>query len=312
MKKISMLLIISAFYALEALERWHSPQKHLRYHEVCFLTSHNSYAAHRHGYWYAQQTWTIAEQLAAGVRGLMLDLHEESDHSIILCHGNPFITKCIRSGKSHMSFHEALKTIRSFLKAHDKEIVTIFLENYVRDTQTLDNAFLEAQLETSILSPADWNPVEKNGWPSIEWMQKQNKRLIIFNPKEQTAYTYNQWQHVVENQWGAIYPMRACKERSESKKWRSHPRYLYCVNSFPRLKFTWDNSYAYFNSTGLDILLKKLTHGLDSSYCRDRLPNFISIDFVNEGDGMKRVNLINKKAHNPEIRKRCFYAVQAV
>ena len=47
------------------------------------------------------------------------------------------------------------------------------------------------------------------------------------------------------------------------------------------------------NSIGLDKLLDQLTRGLGNRYAKGRLPNFISLDFINEGDGMSRVNKIN-------------------
>ncbi len=309
MKYLSIVLACAFFCAVQGLSRWQPPAAHIRYNEVCFLTSHNSYAATGHGYYYAQQTWTIKEQLEAGVRGLMLDIHEDSSHKIMLCHGNPFITRVICRGKSPIPFHEALVTMRQFLEHNADAIITIFLENYVQSQQLLDAAFLDAGLEPYILTPAAWNPVAKGGWPTIGWMRKKNKRLLIFNPPGQTIFTFNQWEHVVENQWGALPPSRACKERNESKKWRANPRYLYAVNYFPRLKFRFDNAYAHLNTTGLDVVLKRLSKGLDKNYCKKRLPNFLCIDFVDEGDGMKRVNEINERAQNQDDRKRLFYRI---
>ena len=98
MKRSIIFFACSVFSALYGLSQWRSADPELRYDEVCFLVSHNSYAATDHGYFYAQQQWGIKKQLEAGVRGLMLDIHEDSAHNIILCHRNAFITKFICRG----------------------------------------------------------------------------------------------------------------------------------------------------------------------------------------------------------------------
>ncbi len=294
MRKWNILLLSAVFFnnCLFALSLWQSPDAQLRYHEVCFLTSHNSYAAKDHGYYYAQQRWSIQQQLEAGVRGLMLDTHKDSKTGeVILCHASEWITKIICAGKPHTKLEEALITVRDFLSAHPTEIVTIFLENYVRDKSTLDAPFKSSGLEPFILTPCEWDPTQ--GWPTIGWMQKNNKRLVIFNSIEKTDLTFYQWEHVVENQWGTLHHGKAAKERHESRTYRSHVRYLYVANYFPRLKINFGKGYEAINSTELDTFLTRLQEGLGNGYCKERLPNFVSLDFVDEGDGMKRVNHIN-------------------
>ena len=265
-----------------------------RYNEVCFLTSHNSYAAKEHGYYYAQQRWTIKQQLEAGVRGLMLDTHLDSKtNKVILCHRSEWVNKLICAGKPHMLAHTALETIRDFLANNPHEVVTIFLENYIHDAALVDSCFSNAGLEAYILAPHDWDPVVHDGWPTLSWLHTHNKRLIIFNSIEKTHFAYNQWEHVIENQWGSIYTAQACKERPESRRFRSRKRYLYLLNYFPRLKINFGAGYGFINSTGLETFLQAASNGLGGGYCKQRSPNFISLDFVDEGDGMKCVNEIN-------------------
>lgn len=291
------------FCHLSGLSTLQAPENKLRYNEVCFLTSHNSYAAKQHGYYYAQQRWTIKQQLEAGVRRLMLDTHLDSKtDKVILCHRSEWVNKLICAGKPHMLAHAALVTIREFLESHPGEIITIFLENYIHDSSVIDFCFKNAELEKYILSPSDWDPVVQDGWPTLAWMQEHNKRLVVFNSIEKTYFAYNQWQHVIENQWGSIYYPQACKERPESCRYRSCKRYLYVVNYFPRLKINFGNGYALINSSGLTGLLKALRKGLGGGYCKERMPNFISLDFVDEGDGMKFVNEINARTNGPSSR----------
>ena len=170
-----------------------------------------------------------------------------------------------------MKLHEALITIREFLENNPSEIITIFLENYIKDRAIIDGSFKTAGLEEFILAPSQWDPLEHDGWPTIEWMQKNNKRLLIFNSIEKTELAYNQWEHVIENQWGALPISHACKERNESRAYRSCKRYLYLINYFPRLKVNFGGNYATtVNSTDLDILLTRISRGLGKGYCKDR------------------------------------------
>lgn len=308
MKKLTMLLISAAiiYIPCHGLSQWQSPDPHRHYHEVCFLTAHNAYASQAHGYRYAQQRLSIRQQLDAGVRALMLDTHKNSlTGEVILCHRSEWVNKMICGGKQAMNIQATITTIKEFLIAHPTEIITIFLENYVREKSLIDGAFRD--LEPFILTPADWNPLRKHGWPTIGWMQKHNKRLVIFNSIEKTDLTYYQWQHVVENQWGALYPSQAARERPESAAFRTHPRYLYVINYFPRLKINFGAGYAIINTTGLDAILHRLQEGLGKGYAKKRFPNFVGLDFVDEGDGMQRVLSFNKK---PEYET-FFYCLKA-
>lgn len=281
--------------SLMALSSWQTPDASVRYNDICFLTSHNSYAAKAHGYYYAQQNLSIREQLNAGVRGLMLDTHKHSkSDTVILCHRNEWVNSLLCGGKPPATMEEALIVIREFLEKNPTEVITIFLENYVRSKNLSDLPYKRVGLEKLILRPSDWNPAQKDCWPTLAWMQKHNKRLVIFNSIEQTELSYNQWEHVIENQWGALPLRHATKERPESKRYRNVKRFLYVVNYFPRLKVNYGGGYHKINSIDLGACLKKALQGLGGGYCKERLPNFISLDFIDEGNGMHYVNEINR------------------
>ena len=38
--------------------------------------------------------------------------------------------------------------------------------------------------------------------------------------------------------------------------------------------------------------MKQIINGLDDDYCSQRLPNFISIDYVDKGDAMKQITAL--------------------
>jgi len=272
---------------------WRPISGNLRYDEVCHLTSHNSYAATEYGYLYAQQNLSLEKQLAYGVRGLMLDIGQ-SDQKVILIHKNSFITKLICRGKEPMLFKHSLEAIKQFLDEHPLEVITIFLETYVKDLHLIDKACVEAGLDSYALTEQHWQS-SKKGWPTFEWMRKHNKRLIIFNSTGETTYCLNEWKHVVENQWGTVHPVRACKERRESKAWKSEPRSLYLLNYFPFFDLNMKKSYERINTDGLSKFLERaLSKGLDTRSQPSYHPTFLCLDYIEIGNGLAHVMQINE------------------
>ena len=61
------------------------------------------------------------------------------------------------------------------------------------------------------------------------------------------------------------------------------------------MKVNFGKGYEAINSVELDRFLDHLQQGLGDGYCKNRLPNLICLDFVDEGDGMRKVSLINSR-----------------
>lgn len=294
---ILLLLLIINFKIILTLEIL--PYRERRYDQVTFLTSHNSYASQRHGYRYAQQRLTLQEQLDYGVRGFMLDTYRSAslfhNDCITLCHGSSIINRFITTGKSAMTLIEGLKIIKTFLVNNPEEVITIFLENYVVDSSFLDQAFIDSGVASLIFKPTDWNFNCYNQWPTLKWMQKNNKRLVIFNSRGQTQFTFNEWEHVIENQYGTLNIKKALQERKESQYYADQPRSLLLVNYIPTLRFNLGKSYTVVNSVFLSKLLSMLYQsGLEPyGLGRFKTPNFINIDFVDEGSARSFVDICN-------------------
>lgn len=286
------IALIGGFFCQFLAGTWKPFPGHLRYDEVCHLTSHNSYAATEYGYLYAQQNLSLEKQFDYGVRGLMLDIGEEQ-RKVVLIHKSPFMTRLICRGKDPMPLQQALETIKKLLEQNPLEVITIFLENYVKDHSLLDKEWEQAGLDPFILTQKHWD-FTKNGWPTFEWMRTNNKRLIIFNATGETTYCLHEWRHVVENQWGTLHPVKACKERTESKAWKHEQRSLYLLNYFPFFDLNMRKSYARINREGLSTFLTRiLSHGLDTRSQQTLTPTFLCIDYVEIGDGLSHVHHIN-------------------
>ncbi len=99
----------------------------------------------------------------------------------------------------------------------------------------------------------------------------------------------------------------ACKERKESQQWRDNKRYVYLINYFSTFKLNLGGAYRTINGVNLDRLMHEISQGLDhTGLYEKRSPNFIAVDYVNEGDAMKHVNTINEQAKNVHVRKTMF------
>lgn len=297
-------------YCLEDnLDVWRLPNDSRCYHEVTFLTSHNSFSSEEDGYLQPQQKWSLENQLKNGIRGFMLDTHYSSNlfrgkKKIRLCHNNCTLTQMVLrpfKGKP-MSLKKSFKIFKEFLEKNDKEIITLFLENYT-EGKDLDDVIEASGIKDLILTPSVWDPCKKDGWPKIKWMQKNNKRMVIFNQKGQTQYIYDEWSCHLENQYGTTNVNRASQERLESiAAGKNQDRYIYVMNYFPHfyIKPFQRINFERINSQGVPKLLDNC---LKSKVFGKRYPNFIAVDFVNEGNLIRLVNEINNKANDRKTRK---------
>ncbi len=325
MKKLTLTLLmlpcITLFSKNQSLNKWIMPDPSRHYHETVFLTAHNAYSNTANGYIQPQQFWDVKKQLEMGIRGLMLDTHYtkkksvENKNKIVLCHRAYGLTKKIlRPFKGEPeTLHNSLEIIKDFLIKNPQEIVTVFLENYTQGHH-LDEIIKASNIEDFILKPSDWNPEKKQGWPTLGWMQENNKRLVFFNQLGQTKYIYDEWSCHAENQWGALNYDDAIKERHESVAQNKKTRHLLVLNYFPKfyIQPLQKKNFNKINSEDLSTFFNyTLTNGLDhKSNYKKRYPNFIALDHINEGNGMKLVNKINLMANNEKTRKKMFYPLK--
>ena len=237
-----------------------------RYDQVCYLSSHNSYAAESYGYVYANQRYSIDDQLQKGVRAFALDIYNYCGRAwffgketcyLAMCHGGCEINKLIQPTTAFTGPNKlvdaALFWMLRFLVKHPTEIITIYLENHAYDYKQLDQTFEDTEYEgqrlsSLVLKPTDWNLITQRQWPTLEWMITNNKRLVVFNtnsPSRQgyasplyfasSQYTFYQWPVCAENQYAELDFSKAAQQRSESKDPARVPaaRTLLLINYFP-------------------------------------------------------------------------------
>lgn len=309
--------------------RWMPLDSGLRYDQACFLTAHNAFANVEDGWHlYMMQSLNIANQLEYGVRGLMLDVYLH-DKQLKLCHGGchfiPTFQKGVKAGIAAMIWPDQgykllakeLEFILDWLERHPLEVVTVFLESHV-DKKILNQGLLSVKgLEDIALQPHEWDFEENNGeWPTIGWLRKHNKRLILFHedkfspklgaevgattslnqdaPNSQEPFVFWEvWYHVIESQYGVLTKEKACVEREHSLVHADKDRKLYLFNYFGTVasspaKSRINNSYDNLKSVIEYCQTRNLAQGLT--------PNFIALDFVDEGEGLELANFYNRQA----------------
>ncbi|GER51357.1 PLC-like phosphodiesterases superfamily protein [Striga asiatica] len=116
----------------------------LPFNRYTWLTTHNSFA--RSGSISGtgstllaptNQEDSVANQLRNGVRGLMLDMYDFND-DVWLCHS--FDGRCFNVTAFQPAIN-TLREIREFMETNPTEIITIFIEDYVRSPQGLTTLF---------------------------------------------------------------------------------------------------------------------------------------------------------------------------
>ena len=183
----------------------HSYYTSRRFNEWTWLASHNS-----HLNWddngvislASNQNMSIDMQLRHGVRAFMLDIDVKARctsmerlfatcncEGVCLCHGacsNDTTTNTIKDGFTVRPLDYALRKIVSFLMHNRNEIVTLFLEDYVTETRTLQDVFARVKhFNALVFNPyaAEWS-VRVHGWPLIGDMIRANKRLLIVDDEQ--------------------------------------------------------------------------------------------------------------------------------
>ncbi|KAG0486984.1 hypothetical protein HPP92_009079 [Vanilla planifolia] len=256
----------------------------LPFNRYAWLTTHNSFARlgarPRAGSLIlapANQQDSITDQLQNGVRGLMLDMYD-FQNDIWLCHS--FGGNCYNFTAFQPAIN-ALKEIQAFLEANPSEVITIFIEDYVKSPRGLTNVFNAAGLKKY------WFPISrmpKNGgnWPLLSDMINKNQRLLVFtskSAKEASEGIAYEWRYVVENQYGdGGMVTGSCPNRAESLQMNASSRSLVLMNYFP-------------DAPNPVIACKKNSAPLMEmlNTCRnfsaDRWANFIAVDFYKRSDG---------------------------
>ena len=299
---------------LELLMQTYTDNKY--YNCVCWLTSHNSYAHRRDNtglikniyYINPNQILDIKEQLEFGVRGFMIDLYYELDKNqdktnrINMAHAT--------NEHSSLHFYEQplapfLKTIKEWLDSHPNDIITLHLESYIRNYGLLVKNLKDAGLYELL-----FNFDSEAKWPTLGWMRKNNKRLVIFSDKfEDAGYGIMYVSDTMETEYD-IGEFPNCEKRSEGRAKKSP---IFIVNHFYKFSIIPGATKTIATVRSIRSIIDKtvdLTLINQNQYqnlvrragiCffqEGQWPNFMAVDFIGAINGGERKITLDINSNN--------------
>ncbi|SMR54721.1 unnamed protein product [Zymoseptoria tritici ST99CH_1E4] len=267
---------------------------HARYSEQTFIGTHDSAALRtpENGYSLSgNQYFNVSVQLQSGVRFLQAQGHRDPNGTvdIRLCHFNC----ALMDGGS---IYDHLTTVRTFLEANPHEIVTLLFVNVGVPLRHWARAYYETGLDRmSYVPPANrkYGNMRVEDWPTIAEMVSTNQRVVTFlssgTDEDEVPYLLSELSYTFSTPFGIEAPDQySC---IPDRPWwiRGYiPNRLSIVNHFLYAKFF---GFRYPNATYANTTNGAGFHtgelGLHAVQCREfyeRRPNFLLVDFFNEGN----------------------------
>jgi hypothetical protein len=287
-----------------------------RYNEVAFAATHNSMSSVADHFTSPEQERSIADQLAGGIRAFLIDVYAGTPTAARVCTDpTPLLVKQIRREQGQVAldqlfalrnsqcppaggptaslylchsfcelgatkFSATLADVRRFLNQHPNDVVTLILEDYAVASD-IGKAFRDAGLDRSMVHHEPGRP-----WPTLRQMKRRGTRLVVFAQNQggdapglldafaemgETPYSFHS---------AAEFSCRPNRGLAQSPP-------LFLLNHWiddPNLRA----AAAMVNS--FDVLSAR------AERCereRGHLPNFVAVNFAEEGDLLRVVDELN-------------------
>ncbi|WP_090179787.1 hypothetical protein [Luteibacter sp. UNC138MFCol5.1] len=262
-----------------------------------WVTTHNAFSSNG---LFPNQRQTIEEQLTAGVRAFMLDLHEHRGR-VSLCHN--------RCTTPPTHFADLVNgTLLPFLERDPSAVLMLHLEDFTTRDALVAELERAPALAAMTFDPDAW---DTDGWPSYEAIVQSGRRILVFTlANEQSGRIDTQAGPVhfmrsdaftVENYWSLGTPViehnYACYTR-----WNHVPLSEPEVAGKPGWRRLFTMNHFHDASTPLTDWHVAADNAFDRlhvryvDYCRPaagRKPNFVAVDIHEDGDTAKFVHWLN-------------------
>jgi len=160
--------------------------------EVPLLMAHNAMASANDDYLAPNQILHFEEQLALGVRGFMLDVHDEGEGPE-LCHSQCSL------GRAPLV--DGLARFEAWLSDHPEEVIVFVLQDEVDPPPILD-AFAASGLDAYVMTP----PAAGEAWPSPRALAEAGTRLLVTTERahaDAPAWYAPAYDHAFDNDYAA-------------------------------------------------------------------------------------------------------------
>ena len=269
--RIIPLILIASIASLWACAPEEDPLDSRAFDDVAWATTHNSMSADSDGWMVPSQEHGELRQLNDGVRGLMLDVHDEQGEAW-LCHGY-----CSLGSQPLV---EGLAELRGFLGANPGTVITLILENYV-SAALLEDAF-EASGLLELCSTHDAG----EPWPTVGELTAAGERVVVLTDHEggERPWLLYTWDHAWETHWAAEVPEDLSCEPN-----RGDPdNALFILNHFLTDPVSLPQLAAQVNDPA--FLEDRARRCWEE---HDAIPNFVAVDFYATGDVLSVVEALN-------------------
>ncbi|KAH8550188.1 PLC-like phosphodiesterase [Umbelopsis sp. PMI_123] len=264
------------------------------YNSVTYLTTHNSYAFQNNAA--ANQHYPITTQLSDGVRGLKLSAVQGNQTGVIeLCH-----TSCTLLDDGTAS--NTLAIIATWLEANPNEVVTIMWNNLGNfNISAFESAYSNGG---NIMNYVYTQPVGSFSWPTLQSMISSGKRLVNFidTGADQTTVPWlmAEFNYVFETPYDNQNLTAFTCTIGRPTNPASPDSMMYVMNHF---------LYGVVNigSTVIEVPqpdTANVTNGqslqTQATQCTStfgRQPNFIEVDFYEQGECFQVVDSLNNVAY---------------
>ncbi|MEU6576879.1 RICIN domain-containing protein [Streptomyces sp. NPDC046805] len=282
------------------------PQDQRTLDQVTFLTAHNAYANGVDGgfappfvNFFPNQSRGIDRQLADGVRGFMLDIHQTPDGAI-LCHDS-----CTLVSRPVALWVDVQRMV-DFLKTHPDQVVTVFLEDYV-DPGVLRSELARVGGLSDVLYRPDREGVREHGWPKMADLVAAGHRLLIFSDHsravdESAGLTRDSFGVMYQREW-TVENYWSMGPGAGSSDWSCYSRWYDAGTNTP-LTRTETGFRPLFVMNHFRDATVAATAQTDNTKLADRArrfcqpaarkkPNFLAVDRYDLGDPMAAVDALD-------------------
>jgi hypothetical protein len=245
------------------------------FNEVVFAGTHNAHASFAYGFtvFNANQNETVGKQLLDGMRVLLMDTYY-GDEGVVLCHGT-----CSLGSIAHAS---VLEEIVDFMEMHPNEVVSIVYQDGVSPED------LAVDFESTGAIDLVFTRDGSTPWPTLREMIDSGTRLFV---TAESAGPPPAWHHYVwEYAWDTPYSFTSADEFSCVLNRGSADNDLFQINHWLGNSIGLPSEEGAIMVNTQEALLSRVLA------CREqwaRLPNFLVVDFYDQGELAATVELLN-------------------
>lgn len=239
--------------------------------DVVLPGTHNSMSNADADWWFPNQTHGLTRQLHDGIRGMLLDVHDQ-DGVPMLCHGD--------CGLGSQPLVEGLVELRVFLDSHPNQVLAIVFEDYV-SAQVMAQAFDDADLTRLVYTP------QGDAWPTLQAMIDADTRVVVTAQGGQPPpdWYLNAWEHFSDTP----YSFDRVEDFSCALNRGQQDNALFLINHWtgpiPTVQRGQDANTA-------EVLNARVE---DCLAVRGRLPTLLAVDFYEQGDLFQVVDALNAR-----------------